>query len=123
MPPGPSVRVLLFHPEHPVSRATIDWIVDRQGYARVIIPPSLGRLDALPPRALSEPFSSPGPVAARLAAEAAAPAAGPPAVCRGVAGAVLPALPAPGADKRRSASRDRLRRSSGSLRRGGRSVP
>jgi len=92
MPPGPSVRVLLFHPEHPVSRATIDWIVDRQGYARVIIPPSLGRLDALPPRALKEPFSSPGPVAARLAAEAAALVAGPTPLSRVVAETVLLAL-------------------------------
>ena len=40
MQEGPSVRVLLFHPERPVSRAAIDWIADRQRYARVIVPPS-----------------------------------------------------------------------------------
>ena len=70
MPEGPSVRVLLFHPERPVSRAVIDWIADRQGHARVIVPPSLAELEALPPRARHEPFSAPGPNTARLAAEA-----------------------------------------------------
>jgi len=71
MQEGPSVRVLLFHPERPVSRAAIDWIADRQRYARVIVPPSLERLEALPARARHEPFAAPGPDAARLAAEAA----------------------------------------------------
>src|SRR2546428_3815605 len=92
MSPGPSVRVLLYHPEHSLSRATIDWIVDRQGYARVIVPPSLRRLDALPPRALKEPFSSPGTAAAGLAAEAAALLGGPAPLSRVVAEAVLLAL-------------------------------
>ena len=77
MQEGPSVRVLLFHPERPVSRAAIDWIADRQRYARVIVPPSLERLEALPPRARHEPFTAPGPDAARLAAEAAPLIAGP----------------------------------------------
>jgi hypothetical protein len=71
MPEGPSVRVLLFHTERPVSRAVIDWIADRQGHSRVIVPPSLAGLEALPPRARHEPFAAPGPDATRLAAEAA----------------------------------------------------
>jgi hypothetical protein len=77
MPPPTSVRVLLFHPGRPVSRATIDWVVSRQAYARVIIPPALLGEDALPARARHEPFASPGPESARIAAEAAALLAGP----------------------------------------------
>src|SRR3989441_10181408 len=92
MSPGPSVRVLLSPPEHSLSREPIDWIVDRQGYARLIVPPSLRRLDALPPRALKEPFSSPGTTAAGLAAEAAALLGGPAPLSRVVAEAVLLAL-------------------------------
>ena len=92
MPPGPSVRVLLFHPDRPVSRATIDWIVDRQRHARVIVPPSLSGQDALPPRALHEPFSAPDPVLAGLAAEAASLLAGPPSFSRALAETALLAL-------------------------------
>jgi len=69
MPQGPSVRVLLFQPESPVSRASIDWIADRQAHARVIVPSSLSGVDALPPRARHDPFSPPEPGAARLALE------------------------------------------------------
>ncbi len=77
MPPPTSVRVLLFHPGRPVSRAIIDWVVSRQSYARVIIPPALLGGDALPARARHEPFASPGPESARIAAEAASLLAGP----------------------------------------------
>jgi hypothetical protein len=73
MPPGPTVRVLLFHPGRPVPRTAIDWIVERQRYARVIVPPSLQHPDLLPPRALHEPFTLPDP-------EAAGPAAALPAI-------------------------------------------
>jgi hypothetical protein len=69
MPSGPSVRVLLFHPERPVSRTIIDWIVERQRHARVILPPSLQRLEALPPRARHEPFAPAGADSALLAAD------------------------------------------------------
>ncbi len=72
MPPGPSVRVLLFHPERPVSRPAIDWIVERQRHARVIVPPSLRRPDALPPRALHEPFAPADPDAVLQATELSA---------------------------------------------------
>src|SRR6266487_4553666 len=72
MPPGPSVRVLLFHSERPVSRTAIDWIVERQRHARVIVPPSLRRPDLLPPRALHEPFAPIEPGAARQVTELAA---------------------------------------------------
>jgi hypothetical protein len=85
MSKGPSVRVLLFKPERPVSRTVIDWIADRQGYARVIVPPSLASLDALPPRARHDPFSPPEPGAARLALEAAHLAEGGSAAARIVA--------------------------------------
>ena len=69
MPTGPSVRVLLFHPERPVSRPIIDWIVERQRHARVIVPPSLQRLDTLPPRARHEPFAPAVADAALLATD------------------------------------------------------
>jgi hypothetical protein len=72
MPQGPSVRVLLFHPERPISRPAIDWIVERQRHARVIVPPSLLLPDALPPRAQHEPFAPADPEAARQAAELSA---------------------------------------------------
>jgi hypothetical protein len=92
MSPGPSVRVLLFHPDRPVSRAAIDWIVERQRYARVIVPPELLRNEALPARTRHEPFSDPGPAAAGLAAEAAPLLAGSLPVFRTVAGAAVLAL-------------------------------
>src|SRR2546429_9936855 len=68
MPPGPSVRVLLFHPERPVSRPAIDWTVERQRHARVIVPPALQSAESLPPRARHEPFAHADPDAARQAA-------------------------------------------------------
>lgn len=71
MPPATSVRVLLFDPERPVSRTAIDWIADRQSYARVVLPPSLAQGDELPARARHTPFASPLPETARIAAEAA----------------------------------------------------
>lgn len=80
MAPGPSVRILLFHPDRGVSRETIDWIVDRQRHTQVIVPPFLQRSGALPPRAAHEPFASPDPDDARLAADVStllAPAEGP----------------------------------------------
>lgn len=72
MPPGPSLRVLLFHPERLAPRAAIDWIADRQAHSRVIVPPLLRERGSLPPRALHEPFAPPAADAARLAAEVGA---------------------------------------------------
>src|SRR5262245_27685743 len=92
MPKGPGVRVLLFQTDRPVSRATIDWIADRQAFARLIVPPSLSGLDALPPRARHDPFSPPDPEAARLALEATRLAKGGDAVSRVAAEATALAL-------------------------------
>jgi len=72
MPPGPSVRVLLFHPDRPATRPAIDWIVERQRHARVIVPPSLFRPDLLPARALHEPFVPADPDAVLQATELSA---------------------------------------------------
>jgi hypothetical protein len=72
MPPGPSVRVLLFHPDRPATRPAIDWIVERQRHARVIVPPSLWLPDLLPARALHEPFVPADPDAALHATELSA---------------------------------------------------
>jgi len=92
MPPPTSVRVLLFDPERPVSRAAIDWVADRQSYARVVLPPSLAGRDELPARARHAPFASPLPDTARIAAEAAALLAGPGAGVREAAEAAALAL-------------------------------
>lgn len=92
MPPTTSVRVLLFDPGRPVSRAAIDWVADRQSYARVVLPPSLPARDDLPARARHEPFVPPLPETARIAAEAAALLAGPGAGVREAAEAAALAL-------------------------------
>ncbi|HKB08498.1 MAG TPA: hypothetical protein VKF61_09490, partial [Candidatus Polarisedimenticolia bacterium] len=92
MTQGPSVRVLLFEPDRPVSRASIDWIADRQAHARVIVPSSLSGLDTLPPRARHDPFSPPEPGAMRLALEAARFAEGGDSVARIAAEAIALAL-------------------------------
>src|SRR3989442_5629398 len=72
MPPGPSVRALLFNPDRPATRPAIDWIVERQRHARVIVPPSLWRPELLPARALHEPFVQADPDAALQATELSA---------------------------------------------------
>jgi hypothetical protein len=92
MPPPTSVRVLLFDPERPVSRAAIDWVADRQSYARVVLPPSLPGAGELPARARHPPFAPPLPETARIAAEAAALLAGPGAGAREAAEAAALAL-------------------------------
>src|SRR6266850_5450910 len=69
MPPGPSVRVLLYPPGRPLSRTAVDWIVERQRHSRVIVPPSLRDPETLPARALHEPFFAPGDEAARWATD------------------------------------------------------
>src|SRR5437899_2547434 len=78
MPPGPSARVFLFHPDRPPSPPVIDWIVERQRYARGVLPSVLMRHEALPARARHEPFAEPGPAAGRAAGAAALPGAPPP---------------------------------------------
>jgi hypothetical protein len=97
MSTGPSLRVLLFHPDRPASRTTIDWIVDRQRYTRVIVPPSLQ--DGLAPRpgGLREPFTLPDKEEARRSAELSALAAGDEPPARATAEAMALALLAGGA--------------------------
>ena len=83
MSSGPSVRVLLFHPERPASRDAIDWIAEHQAYSRVLVPPTLRAAGELPARANHEPFATPTQEDARLAIELSSllvPAAGPPRV-------------------------------------------
>ena len=92
MPSPASVRVLLFHPGRPLSRATIDWVAVRQAYSRVIVPTALLEGDDLPARARHEPFTPPAPESARIAAEAAALLAGPGSPLRGAAEASVLAL-------------------------------
>src|SRR2546425_13339171 len=72
MPRGPSVRVLLSTPDRPATRPAIDWIVERQRHARVIVPPSLWRPALLPARALHEPFVPADPEAGLQATELSA---------------------------------------------------
>lgn len=92
MPPPTSARVLLLHPERPVPKTAIDWVADRQSYARVIVPPALLPGDVLPARARHEPFAAPHPDAARVAAEAAALLADPGTCFRHVVEAAALAL-------------------------------
>jgi hypothetical protein len=97
MTTGPSVRVLLFHPDRPVPRPAIDWIVERQRYTRVIVPASLQATGALPSRALYEPFASSDPDDARLSTELSALLAGEDPPARAAAEATVLALLAVGA--------------------------
>jgi len=92
MPPGPSVRVLLFNPDRPATRPAIDWIVERQRHARVIVPPSLWRPELLPARALHEPFVPADPDAALQAAGLSASLSVHPGGARIVAEATILAL-------------------------------
>lgn len=97
MPPGPSVRVLLFPSERPIARGMIDWIADRQRHARVLIPRSLRHDALLPGRALYEPFATPGAAEEERASELAATLLGAGALRREVAEATILALSAGGA--------------------------
>ena len=72
MPPGPSVRVLLFPSGRPPAGPAIDWIVERQRHTRVIVPRGLYRPDLIPPRALHEPFFPAASDSGRQATELAA---------------------------------------------------
>ncbi len=97
MSTGPSVRVLLFHPDRPVPRPAIDWIVERQRYTRVIVPVSLQGTGALPSRALYEPFVPSDPDEAWLSTELSALLAGEDPPARAAAEATALALLAGGA--------------------------
>jgi hypothetical protein len=55
-----------------VSKTAIDWIVERQRHARVLLPSGLRRPDLVPPRALHEPFVPADGETGRLAMELAA---------------------------------------------------
>src|SRR5262245_58865750 len=92
MPRRPSTRVLLFHPDRPPSASSIDWIVERQRHARVLVPASLAPSADLPARARHEPFAAPESAVSDRAAETAALLAGEPAPLRFVVEAAALAL-------------------------------
>ena len=92
MSTGPSVRVLLFHPQRPLPAHVVEWICERQTHSRVIVPPSLRSIEDLPPRLKHEPFASPPPEAARLAGELSRLLGGPEAHGAAVAEAAVLAL-------------------------------
>jgi len=92
MPPRPSTRVLLFHPERPPSASSIDWVAERLPHSRVLIPAVSARTAELPARTRHLPFAAPDDAVSGCAAETAALVAGEPAPPRYVVEAAVIAL-------------------------------
>jgi len=92
MPPLPSTRILLFHPERPSSASSIDWIAERLHHSRVLLSAALAPTAELPARARHQPFAAPDDAVSACAAETAELLAGEPAPPRFVVEAAAMAL-------------------------------